>query len=162
MKTLILYYKNFQILLFKTVVLTIFVFSSIQLNAQAPFADESLIAVKGNDIPPLKSIKDFSARVMENTVYLNLIMKGETGNSVFLLEKSTNGTEFIVIAQKEGYTASSGITELLYSFVDPNPGSGKFYYRVKQFRADGILYSHLVTVFIDPIPLVQNAANSMQ
>jgi hypothetical protein len=136
----------------------IFLFmSNLSLRAQVPYADQSILNVSTNNDSPVKSIKNFSASTYNNIVYLNLIMKGETENSVFLLERSVNNFDFTVIGKKSGYTSPNRATEMLYSFKDENPIPGTAYYRIKQFRNDGILYSQTLSVYSkEEIPIVQN------
>jgi hypothetical protein len=138
--------KNNQLIRISVALIILKTFACSGLIAQVPLANESILAANAKSISPLHSIKDFSARTVDNIVYVNLVMKGETENTVLLLEKSTDGEEFNAIAQKDGYPAPDGTTDILYCFTDSHPAYGRSFYRVKQFRKDGILYSHVATI----------------
>ena len=128
------------------------------VNAQLPGKEENL-AMNPNDETQTGLIKmsRFTARTVEGVVYLNWYMKGETDKSVFLVERSVNGGAFTSIGFKDGYPSPDGNTELLYSFSDKTPLAGITYYRIKQFKPDGILYGQETSVIIEePLPLVES------
>jgi hypothetical protein len=143
------------------VLMMIFLFMvNPNLIAQAPYANQSLLMVAEKNESPLKCIKNFSLSIYNDIVYLNLVMKGEPDNSVFLLERSQNNIDFTAIDKKNGFAAPNMSTEILYSFKDQNPNPGTNYYRIKQFRNDGILYSYILSVYLkEEVPLVQNQTN---
>lgn len=124
------------------------------LHAQLPFVAGSLMAAQGEKQNSIYCIREFTAVPYENYVFINLTMKGESAESVILLEKSVNGSEFIVIDKKDGYPAPTPDAEIIYSFKDPAPGNGKTAYRIKQFRLDGVLYSKIASVDIAGEPPV--------
>ncbi len=141
------------LLIFSTAILTI-----PAAQAQLPSKEESSVNSPETGLS-LKDIKmsKFTAKALEGVVYLNWYMKGEADNSIFLVERSVNGGEFVSIGFKDGYSAPDANTELLYSFSDNQPVVGTSTYRIKQFRKEGILYGEQLSVIIDePLPLVQS------
>jgi hypothetical protein len=128
------------------------------VNAQLPIKQETAISTPAPGVP-IKDIKmtRFTARALEGVVYLNWYMKGEAGSSIFLVERSVNGSDFVSIGFKDGYSAPDQSTELLYSFSDNQPVIGTTHYRIKQFRTEGILYGEQVCVIIEePLPIVES------
>ena len=138
--------------------LTVIIAGISAVNAQLPGKEENL-AMNSNEENQTGLIKmtQFTARTVEGVVYLNWYMKGETDKSVFLIERSVNGGPFTSIGFKDGYPSPDGNTELLYRFSDKTPQAGITYYRIKQFKPDGILYGQEASVIIqEPLPLVES------
>jgi hypothetical protein len=59
----------------------------------------------------------------------------ESNNSMFVIEKSDDGFDFMAVGNIKG----SGTTRLVkrYNFLDPQPSGKKVYYRLKQVDFDG-------------------------
>jgi len=154
MKNRTFYLKNAGTVLLTVVAISVSVLFSPCLRAQTPYSDESMLTVQPDNNPNAIAMKDFTVRVMENVVYVKYIMKGEDENSVFLFEKSLNNKDYIVISQKGGFKAPNMSTEMLYSFIDPQPFSGTSFYRVLQVKKDGFFYSPTASVHMDEQPPV--------
>jgi hypothetical protein len=95
-------------------------------------------------------VSDFKAYLLENkTVQLHWETKSEVNNNYFILEKSTNGKDFIDFLRIDG----SGTTNVshAYSVIDQEPFSGLSYYRLKQVDFDGQFKNagNTVSVFVD-------------
>jgi hypothetical protein len=128
------------------------------VKAQAPFSDGSFIATTGMEEVTPVGMKDLTASVTENSVYVDLILKGESENSVLLFEKSVNGKDYLVIGQKESFATVDRSTEILFSFQDYDPLCGTSFYRILQIKKEGFFYSPTTTVFFEQqTPLVLNS-----
>jgi hypothetical protein len=121
--------------------------------AQLPFASQSMLAVQGNDRAPISGMRDLSVTPHLDVVFINLVMKGEMKESVILLERSVDDMDFIVLDKQDVKSTSDNSVEMLYSFRDKAPETGNIYYRVRQFRDDGILYSKVVLLDRNAFPV---------
>lgn len=141
----------------RTALLTAALFFSLQsAQAQMPSNDEAMNSVsnEGSDQQISKQTR-ITARFVEGIVYLNWYMKGETENSVFIVERSANGSEYTTIGFKDGFSAPDSNLELLYSFKDTEPQSGSCSYRIRQFKNSGVLFGKEVFINIEkPADLV--------
>lgn len=124
---------------------------SITCSAQTPVNSSSVVNSGNTDENPaaIRSMTAFSATVAEGTVYLNWKMKGETANSVYAVERSTDGQTYEAISYKDGIGTPGSSMELLYCSKDEKPVPNQSYYRIKQYRTDGILYSQAVGVMVE-------------
>jgi hypothetical protein len=77
----------------------------------------------------------FTATSKDGNVTLNWSTATETNNRGFEIERKISNGEY----QKIGFTAGSGTTteKRSYSFMDNQPGSGNFIYRIKQIDFNG-------------------------
>ena len=139
--------------------LTIFLVTGFhrQATAQLPMKTEAVtLADLVITEQPVMLIKSFTARLAEGVVYLNWTMHGEMQKSIFMVERSDNGGEFETLGSKEGYPAPNAELNLLYCYSDKNPVFGTATYRIRQFRADGVLVSDDVSVITDnQLPVVE-------
>ena len=84
----------------------------------------------------------------EYTVDLFWETASEINNDYFVVERSTNGTDFVPLEQLDGAGNSSELQE--YKTVDYNPSIGLNYYRVKQVDFDGNFdYSDIKSVRLE-------------
>ncbi len=90
----------------------------------------------------------FTARFDKKEVLLDWITASETNNDYFTIERSSNATDFqvvAVIASKAEYGNSN--RKLFYSAIDNEPLTGLAYYRLKQTDFDGTSsYSNIIAV----------------
>lgn len=77
----------------------------------------------------------FSGTLKNNSVYLNWVTKSEINNDYFIIEKSSDGKNFIELGKVKGSGSSSVTNE--YNLVDEKPFEGVSYYRLKQVDYDG-------------------------
>ena len=92
----------------------------------------------------------FEAHVKTSGVLLSWETASEINNNYFNIERSSDGDKFESI----GVIPGSGTTTEYhaYSFSDPDPGVGIFYYRLKQIDYDGgYSYSDVVAVKLNSI-----------
>ena len=69
----------------------------------------------------------------------------ESNNDFFLIERSTDGTNYQPIADIDG--AGNSSIENRYTYYDPVASAGVFYYRLKQVDFDGsFTYSHSISI----------------
>lgn len=87
----------------------------------------------------------FEADALDRTVKLDWATASESGSSHFIVQRSSNGEDFIDIGMVDG--AGTSFTTIQYGFVDQQPIAGTNYYRLKQVDADGSFsYSDIATV----------------
>jgi hypothetical protein len=83
---------------------------------------------------------------------LSWMTASEKDNAYFLVEKSTNGTDFTEIGRVEGHGSHTGVE--LYSFQDRHLSDGIIYYRLKQVDINGEFnYSKIVALSNDALDL---------
>ncbi len=88
---------------------------------------------------------EFKAQQVDQDVQLTWITKSETNNDRFVLERSSNGTDWIPFATIKG--AGNSSIQKNYKSWDFNPAIGLNYYRLKQIDYDGSYsYSEIETV----------------
>ena len=86
------------------------------------------------------SVIDFSGNYQSGKVLLNWTTSCESNSSHFLIERSSNGTDFKSIASVKGAGNCSTITK--YQTADENPGYGNNYYRLVAVDYDGKIKIH--------------------
>lgn len=93
------------------------------------------------------TLLSFNARAINSKeVQLNWKTVNEVNNRQFIIERSVNGVDFIVIDSVPGKNLSA---ENYYSMIDHDPVVGNNYYRLKQVDFDGkVTYSNVVMVNI--------------
>lgn len=118
------------------------------------FYDWKISAGTQCDRVPVRAILDctlpvellsFTGEKTKNGVLLNWNTASEKDNRYFLLERSTDGKDFLPIAEIEG----NGTTKLFhkYSYLDSSPLAGIIYYRLVQVDFNGAKnYSHVVSI----------------
>ena len=106
-------------------------------------------------------LESFTAKVIDEKVYLKWITKTEVDNYGFDIERKTFDDDWKFIGFKEGHGNSNSQKE--YNFIDKKPvGGTKFKYRLKQIDTDGKYeYSDEIEVEIvpDKFILSQNYPN---
>lgn len=87
----------------------------------------------------------FEADASDRTVKLDWATASEAGSAHFVVQRSTDGENFVSIGQVAG--AGTSFTTIEYGFEDPQPIVGTNYYRLKQVDTDGSFsYSDVATV----------------
>ncbi len=97
----------------------------------------------------------FTATVVQNKVHLDWTTASETNNYGFEVQRSINGTDFTRVA----FVAGNGTTVDIHTYkhVD-QPGSGDFWYRLKQIDTDGAYeFSQTRKVHVDMIAGIESA-----
>jgi Secretion system C-terminal sorting domain len=77
----------------------------------------------------------FKAANRNEMVYLQWGTLTELNNDYFLLERSTDGRDWNILAHIAGQAVSNEL--LTYEFIDKQPLTGTSYYRLSQFDLDG-------------------------
>jgi hypothetical protein len=108
--------------------------------------------VIGSSVGPLPiELLSFEAKFIGNRVALLWITASESNNDYFIVERSSNGTDYVAISKTPG----SGTSHLKndYTIYDDEPQSGVNYYRLKQYDFDGTFnYSPVISFdFIERI-----------
>lgn len=92
------------------------------------------------------SLLRFEGKVQSDRVDLSWTTASEINNDVFILERSSDGTEFSEVTKVNGAGNSTEINE--YQTADYFPLSGITYYRLKQVDFDGqFSYSDLIATY---------------
>ena len=103
----------------------------------------------GSSVLPL-TFNNFTAVENNKNISLKWETTGANDNSIFIIEKSSNGLNFDKVASIPSSTANNS-----YSFIDANPFGGLNYYRIKkQDNNGGYIYSAVVKVSTDAKPQV--------
>lgn len=78
---------------------------------------------------------DFSAKNIDKHILLNWSTASEQGTANFIIQRSTNGTDWDIL----GTTAAAGnsTNQKFYTYTDRSPFSGSNYYRLVQKDLDG-------------------------
>jgi hypothetical protein len=94
------------------------------------------------------SLTDVKGAVTGATNTISWSTVSENDNVKFVVERSTNGSNFAPIGEVASRaTLGNSNTTLAYSFVDANPVQGKQYYRLQMISASGVkTYSQIVTL----------------
>jgi hypothetical protein len=98
------------------------------------FSDEGLNGCASPEVLPVTLINYTSVTNSDN-VTLNWATATETNNHYFIIQRSTDGTNFIDIAKVYGNGNSQ--TKIYYTYIDEHPIKGNSYYRLKQVDYDG-------------------------
>ena len=97
------------------------------------FGTASVFAQTTTESGKLELVKQ-TATFNSGKVYLNWITKANSGDCVYVVERSIDGDEYEPVGLKEGIGSP---IELLYSWIDNNPKEGTSFYRIKQVNMDG-------------------------
>ncbi|MCF8239446.1 MAG: T9SS type A sorting domain-containing protein [Saprospiraceae bacterium] len=93
----------------------------------------------------------FTATRQVEDVQLFWSTSTEINNDHFVVERSVDGAHFMALASIIGQGTTS--TPHDYSWTDYRPGSGQWYYRLRQVDLDGqVAFSPIVTVQLDGAP----------
>lgn len=103
------------------------------------------VSITLNMCPADIELMYFKGRHGKNVNYIEWATSSEENNNCFHLEKSTNGTDFKVIANITG--AGNSNTVKSYSYIDKNITQKINYYRLKQTDFDGSFeYSDIIQI----------------
>ncbi len=124
------------------VILFVLVFATVSTFAQAPQTTPAAKAVAESG--KLEFVKQ---QIVYNAgkVYFNWIVKANSEDCIYVIERSTDGNEYEPVGLKEGIGSP---LELLYSWVDTKPANGTAHYRIKQIDNDGKLVSQADTKMV--------------
>lgn len=89
----------------------------------------------GNCSLPVEYISINAEKTDDNTIELSWLTASEENNDYFIVQKSTDGINWIEISQVNGAGTSSTINN--YSIIDENSSTGHNYYRLVQVDFDG-------------------------
>ncbi len=100
-----------------------------------------------NGILPVKLL-EYTGRIMGDKTKLKWITETEVNNDYFLIQKSSNGKNFIDLGTVDGNGNSNSQNH--YEFYDASSSPKISYYRLKQFDFDGKYeYSKMIAVVSD-------------
>ena len=108
-------------------------FSATVQNGTAT-VDHMRISIFTTSILPLELIS-FSAAQTSNEVSCNWLTASERNTHVFVVERSTNGTDFSPLGIVNA--AGNSNSPINYQFTDKNPAAGMNYYRLLMIDIDG-------------------------
>jgi hypothetical protein len=107
----------------------------------APFSTE--------EVKEAFELKTFNAIFRNSKVFVNWTVTDATGDCIYLVERSTDGTNYQKIAVKKG-APSPGKAVLMFSHIDDKPVNGKTYYRIQRAGTSGTTYSQVLAVESTP------------
>ena len=102
-------------------------------SAQQATANKDPFSSPAEDAP---SIRSFSAVLKNDKVYLNWTATDRSGECLYIIERSIDGSSFQKMNVKKG-APSPGSEALLFSFIDEQPVNGNVIYRVQQINNNG-------------------------
>jgi hypothetical protein len=115
------------------VILFVLVFATVSTFAQTATVPSPAQAVsEAGRLALVKQSVVFNA----GKVYLNWVVKSNSEDCIYVVERSSDGIEYEPVGLKEGIGSP---LELLYSWVDTKPESGDTFYRIKQINEEGKL-----------------------
>lgn len=120
--------NHFFIYALELVLLYVMVFAAVSAFGQGPAS-----AVKNSG--KLEFVKE-TLVYNSGKVYFNWVVKANSEDCIYVIERSVDGNEYEPVGLKEGIGSP---LELLYSWVDTKPVSGTVQYRIKQIDNDGKL-----------------------
>lgn len=92
-------------------------------------------------------LNSFEAEAEKGDVFLQWETASESDNAFYTVERCQDGIDFEPIAYLDGAGTSSSVNQ--YRYVDPSPGAGAYYYRLKQTDFNGnFTYSEVLRVEI--------------
>ena len=80
-------------------------------------------------------LSSFQVQKLEEGVLVEWQTATEINNDFFMIERSTNGIDYVSIGETKG--AGTSFLQQEYSFIDRAPQIGSNYYRIKQYDFDG-------------------------
>jgi lysophospholipase L1-like esterase len=99
--------------------------------------------------PPVFSLTSFSAWLQNSTVPVNWSTVNDQTSTVFEVQRSSDSLVFQTLHQVNG----SGSATAVYSWTDPNPLTGKSFYRLKISFNGTVSYSGIISL-INIAPVV--------
>lgn len=94
-------------------------------------------------------LANFAAMVEEGSVMLTWKTAGEENLSHFELERSSDGMDWVRIAEIHSPGSDEMVSALIYRHIDHDPEPGQNFYRLKMVDADGTTaWSKLESVFL--------------
>jgi hypothetical protein len=87
---------------------------------------------------------DFNVRPYSDKVFLKWIVSAKNDGSLYVVQRSVDGSNFKPIGTKEGVEVNVDVN-LLYCFTDTKPVVNKCWYRIGKVSEDGSMtYSHIL------------------
>ena len=104
-------------------------------------------ALSAGDNHLRSSLKSFSSSERKNKTELGWTTASEINNDHFLLERSADGMNYVLLGKVKG--AGNSVHDMNYAFIDESPLNGNNYYRLTQVNFDGksASYSPVVVKF---------------
>ena len=120
---------------------------SLSLSDITSFSDFAIGIGSGPVTLPV-ALSKFTATAQGNTVHLHWETTGERNSDKFIVERSSDGQQFVAIGQRKAQGNTEQSTS--YDLRDQNPPSGTSYYRLQQVDLDGTTsYSTIRAITID-------------
>lgn len=146
-----------------TIALSLLMFASSAVNAQAP--QQTLKVSAPADAKPMAkdsidNFVSFSPVYVEGKTYVRWLVENDKKDGVFIVERSADGDSFEALAFKDRVGTDKSI-RLFYSWVDENPPAGHAHYRIMQVGNDHTFnYSATVKVKTGAAPNSTGSASS--
>lgn len=112
--------------------------------------NKPIITNNVNDDTYISSLTSFELKFVENNLYFNWTVKGETNDCLYIMEKSTDNNKFSRVGIITGVGVTNENIDILYCFKDTNVTQNNSYYRIKQLYESGIIRYSDTKVFENP------------
>lgn len=112
--------------------------------------NKPIITNNVNDDTYISSLTSFELKFVENNLYFNWTVKGETNDCLYIMEKSTDNNKFSRVGIIIGVGVTNENIDILYCFKDTNVTQNNSYYRIKQLYESGKIRYSDTKVFENP------------
>ncbi len=114
-------------------------FISFNTNAQFACINQTACAKAESLKNPTCTLVSFTAKCVDNKVYLNWVVNGMKEDCVYFIQRSENDKDYVTIGTRNGTGVEPDI-DILNCFTDENPLSKKAYYRIATINNLGELH----------------------
>lgn len=151
-------YHQLFVYALQLVILFVLVFATVSTFAQTT---PSPVAAKATTTDDKLDLVKQQIVFNSGKVYFNWIVKANSSDCIYVIERSADGKEYEPVGLKEGIGSP---LELLYSWVDTKPINGTAYYKIKQIDNDGKLVAEAdpkTVTIVDENPLFIDKGSRM-
>lgn len=112
--------------------------------------DETIVSTGTHNENYITSLTSFDMKFVENKLYFNWTVKGESKDCLYILEKSSDNKKFSRFGIVTGVGVPNDKIDILYCFNDTNVSLNISYYRIKQLYESGKIRYSDTKVFENP------------
>ncbi|OFX17125.1 MAG: hypothetical protein A2033_09605 [Bacteroidetes bacterium GWA2_31_9] len=112
--------------------------------------DEKIISTGTENENYIASLTSFDLKFVENKLYFNWTVKGESKDCLYIMEKSIDNKKFSRVGIIIGVGVPNDKIDILYCYNDTNLSLNISYYRIKQLYENGKIRYSDTKVFENP------------